>query len=313
MENKIRLVHAKKCLECLNDNNTREIYANITSAKDILVDFFMMNAVFPFDMFTSKYKSFPFANKEEQRVMATVIRTTLAASKTVFSMNAGSYEPIKFRKVNMVNYGLDSNPTTNSEKPPIVEKILLPTNSIKVDQSNNPPSTRDLENLDSLMRIEKTNEFLDQMALGKKLSTGKDILKIKLTKIIMIVPEFEKEHENLTFEKKKQLKRNDETKIEWTDYQPNFDLKFLSSDFSQQSFDIIVHEFGLQAFIMAQLFDFFQTNTDALRITTSSTKQTNNTSVTDKSDNPSVKGKFLFDLNGFYYIFYINTFYWLQT
>jgi hypothetical protein len=74
--------------------------------------------------------------------------------------------------------------------------------------------------------------------------------KIKLRKVVVTIPPFEKVIENLSTQKKRMLRNGKKTDIKWFEYHPEFLMEKWTRSFCFEKFDSIVHDAGLQGFFV---------------------------------------------------------------
>jgi hypothetical protein len=89
---------------------------------------------------------------------------------------------------------------------------------------------------------------------------------------ILVYPPFIKKKNSLNFEKQKTLRGDSNSVIHWTDFQIDSDTRSVTNNISSSVPDFIVHEFGLQHWIISQLISIFARISEALNSGKNSTK-----------------------------------------
>ena len=267
MDQKVRMIQTKKCLEMLSESNSQGIYSCINSSKDILADFFILNAILPFDNFKNQSNDFPFDSERNLKLMRMCIKAVLVASRAVFSLSTGMMEPLKFKKIVLSELSMSCEQEKNNSPEKVNQNELKRVESIQIQDKE----IAENQSRHSIMRLEKAAFFFSRLDISKDNYTIKNLKQPDLKKVILIIPKFELDSNSLSFQKKKELKRDNSTTIEWFDYDNYFEWRPLTKDFSFYNFDCLVHEFGVQGYIIRELFRFFEKTTDVLRIRTEST------------------------------------------
>lgn len=87
-----------------------------------------------------------------------------------------------------------------------------------------------------------------------------------LSKVIALVPKFAKQEGDLSLQKMKEFRSGGPASVQWLDYDPRFELRPSSANFSLTPFDAIVHDFGLQSHIVRGLTEFLLKYSNSLRV-----------------------------------------------
>jgi hypothetical protein len=243
----LKEIQFQKCEEFLKNNNNSGIYNFISTSKDLLMDFLMSHCFFPFDHFNNTQTHFPFESESQERLMRKSISCVLTAAFNIHSNSANNHFPVRFVRVNLDYLGL---------------KVPSWKKTIKTENSN---SNTFEEN--EKVTVE-SNESVDLQNIDNEPEEY-----ITLNKIVTLIPKFEKKVTDLSLVKMKEFRSKDMFSIKWMDYNPKFDLKAVSNNFSLTPFDVIVHDFGLQGYIIRTLTDFLLKYSNSLRISNDNSKR----------------------------------------
>ena len=237
VEEKIRSMQHQKVTDFLLQNNTSGIYSVISSCREILVDFFMVRSYYPFDLYGQKNNAFPFQSETQQRLMRKTISCLLSAAFGIFTNTGGNFTPIKFIRINLESFCLKTPPSKKWTSPKVPEQA----------KEVEPVSMNSTQSVDRHIEAESFEP-------------------LTLKKVFLLVPQFEKVESQLSMEKIKEFRYSNLLTERWFDYNPKVELVPLSNNFCFDACDRMVHDFGIQSFLMRSLAEFLQKYTFALRV-----------------------------------------------
>ena len=243
IDEKIKNLQRQKCQEFLLQNNNAGVYGLVSSCRDLLADFFMTQTLFPFDFFSSHHSKFPFISLEKENLMRKSISCVLSAAFSIYSNSGGNYLPVRFVRVSLEDFGL---------KTPVWKKLV----DVKIERL--PSEEHEKASLHSSQSMEKALQAHFRETV------------VEMQKVITLVPQFHKRRSELTLVKVKEFRSSEFFSVKWFDYNPKFDLEPVTKNFSLAPFDCLVHDFGIQGFMMRSLVEFLLKYSSALRITTES-------------------------------------------
>ena len=284
---------SKKCFEAFEECNNASIFSNINQNKNLLTHFLVENLITPFDYFKSDLSRNFMTDSQNKKMLHKAVRALLTAARNLYGGPGVSVDYLKFQKVDLEETGLvtpfvdaqtennashfkgeeGKDPSRLKVEPAIPEdpksnlsrKKSSLSSSKKGSKSKSRKKTREKEKERKTVMIDV--EISDTVG-------GGEFVKFPLENLILIVPEFEKSNEKLCFAKKKELKRNPRTEMEWHDFETDFKCDSHAGDYSYTNFDTLIHEFGPQSFLIRSLFSFLDKNTDALKVKTENTQRT---------------------------------------
>ena len=282
---------SKKCFEALEECNNASIFSNINQNKNLITQFLVENLITPFDYFKSDLSQNFLTVSENKKMLQKAIRALLTAARNLYGGPGVGVDYLKFQKVDLEETGLvtpfveteTQNNASNMKGEEGKESSRLKAGSPEEPKTN---LNRKKSNISSSKKGSKSKSRKKTREKEKERKTvmidveeseivgGGEFVKFPLQNLILIVPEFEKSNEKLCFAKKKELKRNPRTEMEWHDFETDFQCDSHAGDYSYTNFDTIMHEFGPQSFLIRSLFSFLDKNTDALKVKTENTQRT---------------------------------------
>lgn len=199
-----------------------------------MVEFILNRVFFPFDIFSSSRIRFPFESPRQEILMRRSVSAIFSAAASVYSNTAGNFGPLKFVRVNLPKLGLN------------LPKWKLPLSGRLSEKDARPSLEFDSE-------LPESHES-----------------RLSLSKIIAIIPKFPKKENQLSLQKMKEFRSGGAASVLWLDYDPRFELSPSSANFSLTPFDTIVHDFGLQSYLIRALTEFLLKYSNSLRVSSDS-------------------------------------------
>lgn len=230
-----------ECISSLIDADPADIFHAFEHSEAKMVKLFLENLVFPFSQFNSEMEGFPFRSKAEKRLMSLSVKYVLRAARVLFVKNKGEDSVLRFKKVDWKEYGLD-----------IFQKIPKNLKSMFIGSNPKLPDLKSRKKIPTTSILSLTNKNPG--------NPSKEIKKLSLKRVVSVVPNFEKKNENLPIHHKRRLRMGEKHGIKWFEYDPEFGLEHWTKNFSFGDFDTIVHEFGVQGFLIKHVFDNFFKN-----------------------------------------------------